>query len=328
MLQQVAHNLMTEGTFWCTFTTGLTGGMPATTARGFSAWPRQLTFRIPTTTKQRQYSMKITTSFWQVLLLLLPAAFAFSIELSSIRVNGNEPVQIGGEDASQQVFLKTGKDKVIVDVKLAGELEKKPQQMYFILTNNKGLDFTVFPEFHISSNTAKATIIASKIPPALQAEDKIYVEFLAADSNSKHNLLTPLFELVPLESLTSSVNFKPPFRLGALPEIHHIFKEDPKTVNAVIPLVFSSAAAALLVALFGAWATLVGDSLFGANAGSAVKGVFLSTLALFEVIFFRYYLRASIFTTLFHVAVVSGPSLFFGARALRALYHVRVTESA
>lgn len=285
--------------------------------------PRQKShFNVKDTT-QPDHTMKGFSSLSILLLSFVISVTAFSIELGLVTINGKESFPVGTPKDIRGVTVETARDKISIDVKLSGELDGKPNQLYFLLTNNKGLDFPIFPEFHVSSNSVKVSFTTSQIPTALQAEEKISVDFVASNTDNL-NLLTTLFEIVPAEAFKESINYKAPIRLGALPEIHHLFKEDPKTVNPIVPVLFSGFAIALMTGLFAVWASWLSSVLFANNTAKFAKGVFLTTLALFEGVFFKYYLGSSIFTTLFCVAVVSGPSLVFGAKALRALHHYRV----
>lgn len=57
---------------------------------------------------------------------------------------------------------------------------------------------------------------------------------------------------VELDTNAPAAQSEKPLRYGKLPEIHHIFRGDPKSPNIVIVLFFTAAALATLPILFGA----------------------------------------------------------------------------
>lgn len=257
---------------------------------------------------------------------LLAGTLAYSITSGLVSVNGKKAFDYDTSDTVHRVTLDSIRDKLALSVELKGA-ETQPHQLNYVFSNNAGLDYAVFPKFDSKTSKVSLLLVVNKIPAAL-LQDRVFVYLVAASDQKKGNLYTLIGELVPTESLQASVNYKAPERLGAQPEIHHIFKEDPKTVNPVVPIAFSAVAIALFIGLLGAWVSLVGNSLFVANQAIPFKGGFLTTLALFEFTFFRYYLSATIFTTIFSVAALTAPALIFGARALKALTKQRTVVEA
>lgn len=66
------------------------------------------------------------------------------------------------------------------------------------------------------------------------------------------------FELaINLDSGSSLPASEKPLRYGKLPEIHHIFKSDPKSPPKIITLVFSAAVIAALPILLGTVSSLI-----------------------------------------------------------------------
>lgn len=258
---------------------------------------------------------------------LLAGALSYSIKSGLVSVNGNKAFDIEPKsDTVHRVTLDSVRDKLALTVELKGA-ETQPHQLNYVFSNDAGLDHAIFPKFDAKKHTVSLLLLVNKIPAAL-LQDRVFVYLVAASEQKKGNLYTLIGELIPTEALQSSVNYEAPERLGAQPEIHHIFNEDPKTVNPVVPLAFSGVAIALFLGLVGAWFSVVGNSLFVANQGIPFKGGFLTTLALFEFTFFRYYLSASIFTTIFSVAALTAPALIFGARALKSLTKQRTIVEA
>lgn len=255
-------------------------------------------------------------------LTLFVGALAYSISEGSFSVNGAELFVIDdlSFDEVHRYTINSQKDVITIDLTLNGDIESRPHQLMYILTNNDGLDFPLFPTFTAATKEAKLKLAVSKIPNALKAEERLFLNLIIADDNKDEaNLYTEIVELLPSEDFKANVGYKKADRLGALPEIHHIFREDPKTVNAIIPLIFSAAAGVLLLVLLVAWASVVDGSLFTSPQGSTFKTAFLVTVAALEYTFAKYYLGASIFTTISYVALIAGPYLFFGSKALTEL---------
>jgi oligosaccharyltransferase complex subunit delta (ribophorin II) len=118
-----------------------------------------------------------------------------------------------------------------------------------------------------------------------------------------------------------------PVRYAAEPEIHHIFRDDPKSPPKLITIVFAAAVAAALPILLGVWATL------GANAGHVSKalsnapvshGLFYGSIMAMEGIFFMYYTSWNLFQTLPAAAVVGLVAFVSGSRALSEVQERRI----
>lgn len=234
------------------------------------------------------------------LLALVASVAAYSFESLTLRVNG-----------ADKETLEALADNVVVQLKL--DTSEKPKELVVLLSNNEGLDFPLFPKFDPQTQSASVSIKASKIPAALRAQERIYVSAIAGGDES--GALAAVAELIPIGEVRAELAAE---RLGAEREIFHTFGGEQQTVNPIVPVVFSSAAAALLVALLGTWTTL-GVPFFSAPQGSTWKAGYLATIASFEAVFVRYYLGADIFTTLTHGLLIAGPFLFLGNQAQRVL---------
>jgi len=120
---------------------------------------------------------------------------------------------------------------------------------------------------------------------------------------------------------------KAPLRFAAEPEIHHIFRNDPKSPPKLITLVFAAAVVGALPVLLGIWATL------GANANHLSKalsnapvshGLFLASIFGMEGIFFLYYTSWTLFQTLPAAGVVGIVAFLSGSRALTEVQERRL----
>lgn len=200
-----------------------------------------------------------------------------------------------------------------------------PHQLAFVYTNKKGLDHTVYASFKHGQALLDQQI--KKIPDVLKLEDRIFVSIVVADSNpNEKNFVQDVLELVPSEELKSSLKYEAPARLGPLPEIHHQFGGEQATVFAVIPILFIGVAGYLVLLLLKTWNDMYTEGSFAARDGSNWKVGYLVVLGFLELTFVSYYLGSSIFLTIFKVALVAGPFLFFGSRALTTLAKQRARE--
>jgi oligosaccharyltransferase complex subunit delta (ribophorin II) len=178
-----------------------------------------------------------------------------------------------------------------------------------------GLEF-FFPATVRPNGKAKLSITPKKIPRALHGKPldvSILVGSFGKDKSVEVHAGSKV--IVP-----SSQEHKPPVRLGPKPEIHHQFRASPRTVSAVVALVFAGAAAFTTVVLFGYWASV------GANINSLSKALsdapvghvgLIASLASLETVFILYYLGRSIFDTLWSFAIIAPIIVFTGSRALR-----------
>ncbi|KAF9734995.1 hypothetical protein PMIN06_009341 [Paraphaeosphaeria minitans] len=118
-----------------------------------------------------------------------------------------------------------------------------------------------------------------------------------------------------------------PLRYAAEKEIHHIFRDDPRSPPKFITLIFTAAVAAALPGLFIVWATL------GANANHLSKAlgnapishaIFFGSILALEGIFFLYYTTWNLFQTLPAATVVGLVAFISGSRALSEVQERRL----
>ncbi|KAH8816513.1 Oligosaccharyltransferase subunit Ribophorin II-domain-containing protein [Xylogone sp. PMI_703] len=110
-----------------------------------------------------------------------------------------------------------------------------------------------------------------------------------------------------------------PLRYGKRPEIHHIFRPDPKNPPKVISLFFALAVIGTLPILLGTWAYL------GANLSHATKAMgaapishslFFGSIVSMEFVFFLYYSTWNLFQTLPVAGVIGLVAYISGSKAL------------
>lgn len=118
-----------------------------------------------------------------------------------------------------------------------------------------------------------------------------------------------------------------PVRYAAESEIHHIFREDPKSPPKIITIVFAAAVAGAFPVLLGVWAML------GANTSHLSKalgnapvshGLFYGSILAMEGVFFMYYTSWNLFQTLPAAAVVGFVAFLSGSRALSEVQERRL----
>ncbi|RMZ83009.1 hypothetical protein DV737_g1767, partial [Chaetothyriales sp. CBS 132003] len=118
-----------------------------------------------------------------------------------------------------------------------------------------------------------------------------------------------------------------PLRYGKLPEIHHVFRPDPKSPNIVIVLFFTFAAAVTLPILVKAYAFL------GVNVAHVSKAIsdaplshvlFLGSIMSIEATFFLYFLSWRLFSVLPILAFLGIVAYVSGSRALTEVQERRL----
>lgn len=135
---------------------------------------------------------------------------------------------------------------------------------------------------------------------------------------------TPLNQHVLELSIETDDNAPPiappaPERYAKKPEIHHIFRGDPKSPPKVVSLVFTLAVLATLPVIAGTWLFLGGNvdhmgKAFGANP--VAHGLFFGSIVAMEGVFFMYYISWNLFQTLPVAAIVGTVAFVSGSRAL------------
>ncbi|OBA22479.1 hypothetical protein METBIDRAFT_39983 [Metschnikowia bicuspidata var. bicuspidata NRRL YB-4993] len=265
--------------------------------------------------------MKFSLTLALLALSLVSTAAAYAVTGGSVYVNRGSLLEIDPNSKdTHRITLNSAKD--VVSFSLAVQGDHKPHQLMYMLSDNNGLDHAVFAVY--KDGQAVADISANKVPSALKKSDRIFVSLIAADAlEEEANVIFPVVELIPSDALKESVGSDGPVRLGAQPEIHHVFNTEEPTVNGVVPVVFSAFAVALFVFLVVTWTNVLGNELFAGSPGATWNAALLATLASFEYTFFKYYMGASIFTTAFNSMVLTAPALFFGSRALKSLGQAR-----
>ncbi|ODV77365.1 uncharacterized protein CANTADRAFT_7840 [Suhomyces tanzawaensis NRRL Y-17324] len=256
---------------------------------------------------------------------LLAVSLAYTISEGTIKV-GEKSVSFGEFNTQEvkQLPIESPKDKIDINLKINDDLAKRPHQVVLSLASIKdsALAAHFVPTFTVS-NQIKASIPVNKLPEVLKIQDKLLLSLIIGDQVSG-NLDRHLVEIIPGAEYKETSKYVEKPRVGRKQEIHHIFREDPKTINAIIPVAFIGAAVVLTLGLFASWVGFIGADLTTTFKTITTTQLtynvsFLVTIIGFEVNFIKYYLGQNIFTTLFNSFILGLPSIYFGSKVLRSL---------
>ncbi|KAL9614261.1 MAG: hypothetical protein Q9167_001217 [Letrouitia subvulpina] len=227
-----------------------------------------------------------------------------------------------GRSLANPVSLKPSETlKVLLTVK-EDKRPRRPHQAFLTIEDSKTKLDTSFPFVVKENGKGKVELAQKDIPVQLLATSRpLAASIVIASFGTSTPYLHHAFDL-KIETDPSAPFRSPqePLRYGKLPEIHHVFKADPKNPPKIITLVFTAAVIAALPALFIAWVSL------GANINHTTRAfksspishaIFFSSVLAMEGIFFMYYTSWNLFQTLPGAAVVGLITFLSGSRALR-----------
>lgn len=173
----------------------------------------------------------------------------------------------------------------------------------------------------------------------IQSAKDIPHQFLSSSSPVRATITIASFgSSAPYSSEAFRLTIKPdpsisasspaPERYTAKPEIHHIFKSEPKSPPTVISLFFTLAILATLPALLGAWLALGGNVSHATKAFSTAPvahGLFLGSVFGLEGVFFLYYSSWKLGPTLSAAAVLGVVAYVSGSQALTEVQQRRLS---
>ncbi|KAL8689340.1 MAG: hypothetical protein Q9218_004971 [Villophora microphyllina] len=230
-----------------------------------------------------------------------------------------EPVSLGSSD-TLKVILTTTEDKKAT----------RPHQASLLLREPRSNLDTSFPLGVKESGKGKVELSHKDLPTQFLSGPKTLSASLVIGSfGSAKPYRSPAFDLkIESDSSSPPPTAEKPLRYGKLPEIHHIFKADPRSPPKIITLIFAGAVIAALPVLLFVWLSL------GANLNHSSKAFqssplphaifYISVLAM-EGIFFKYYTSWNLFQTLPAAAGVGLVIFLSGSRALREVQERRLT---
>ncbi|KAF2212462.1 hypothetical protein CERZMDRAFT_68084 [Cercospora zeae-maydis SCOH1-5] len=209
-----------------------------------------------------------------------------------------------------------------------GKSAKRPHQAFLTLhQESTGLQESF--AFSVKDNgKAKLDISQKDIPHQLvHSATPLLATITLASFGSSTPLHSSVFHLTIQPDATSSTANPQPERYSAKPEIHHIFKSDPKSPPTVISLFFTLAIVGTLPVLLGVWLALGGNiSHAGKAFGTApvAHGLFLGSVFGLEGVFFLYYSAWKLGPTLSAAAVLGVVAYVSGSKALTEVQERRL----
>ncbi|KAI1636513.1 Oligosaccharyltransferase subunit Ribophorin II-domain-containing protein [Biscogniauxia mediterranea] len=230
---------------------------------------------------------------------------------------------------SQPVVLGAADSLKILLTAQEGGKGKRPHQAFVVLREpTTGLE-APFPLTVKESGKATVEIKQSELPVQLAASTApLKASLVLASFGESEGLNTPIFDVeIKADPSAAPVAYEKPLRYGKRDEIHHIFRDDPKSPPKAISLAFVLAVVATVPALFVGWLAL------GANLSHLSKalsdaplahGVFFGSIVAMEGIFYMYYVSWNLFQTLPVIGIVGTATFLSGAKALGEVQNRRL----
>ncbi|PHH89801.1 hypothetical protein CDD83_5233 [Cordyceps sp. RAO-2017] len=201
-----------------------------------------------------------------------------------------------------------------------GAKAKRPHQAFLVLREESGLE-APFPLTVKDSGKATVQITQRDLPiQLLFSSTPLRASIVLGSAGSVAGSVTPVFDVSVKKDLNSPLpEYEAPLRYGPLPEIHHIFRADPKNPPRIVSIVFTLAVLATVPALFIGWLLL------GANVCHAQKAlgsapvshaVFFGSVVAMEAVFFLYYSSWNLLQTLPAIGLVGATAFLSGTKAL------------
>lgn len=271
-----------------------------------------------------------------VLMQLVAVVMAYSIAEGHIKI-GNEVVEFGEimTQEIKQLPLTSPKDKIDVLLKLKEDVVTPPHQLFIGVSSFENPKLTThFAPVLTVNNEIKLSIPCNKLPEVLKVQDKLIMKLIIGDFDTKYNLNKQLVEIIPSQEFAQSSKYvSHESAVGYKPEIHHIFRQEEATINAVIPVAFIGGAVVLFLGLVISWNAFIGKDLYRSfkylsPVQLSYNVLFFVSIIAFEYNIVQYYLGQSIFATLFKGFVISMPSIYFGSKVLRYLRAQRLAGRA
>ncbi|RVX67448.1 hypothetical protein B0A52_08801 [Exophiala mesophila] len=210
-----------------------------------------------------------------------------------------------------------------------GKSAKRPHQAFLLLQDPAtNLDIS-YPFSVKESGKAKLDLTHKDLPVQfLRGSSPLTASIILGSVGTSEALNSKAFTLnVDLEGSTTVPSSEKPIRYGKRPEIHHIFRADPKSPNIVITLTFLGAVLATLPVLFGAWLYLGGNVNHVSRALSDAPlshTLFVGSIIGIEGVFFLYYTTWNLFKTLPVLSAIGLVAFLSGSRALTEVQERRL----
>lgn len=268
--------------------------------------------------------MKFSTTTIPLLTLVF-SALSYGAVTGTVS-SGGKTVHFGEIDTQEIKVLPIESGKDVIDIKLKNDqLDGPPEQIMLSLSDTQKSSLATHYVPLVSGASIKYSIKASSIPNVLLSRNQLTLSLIIGDGTGKPNLIKRLVDIKPSLEITKPTKNEKKIGFGIQPEIHHIFKEDAKTVNPIVPIAFIVIASATFLSLLISWVSFIGlndlfKTLKSTTGGQLLQNIaFLISLIGFEFNFFKYYLGQPIFTTLFYSFILGLSAIYFGSSVLRYL---------
>lgn len=199
--------------------------------------------------------------------------------------------------------------------------ENGKAKLDLVMPSNRTLRAAYIPLTKQIINNIPAQLLISSLP--LKAS--IVIASFGTSTPYKNHV----FDLkIALDPTAPQPSIEKPLRYGALPEIHHIFRTDPRSPPKIVTLVFLGAVLACIPGIFIFWGML------GANLdhlGKAMQAapishaLFFGSVVAMEGVFFMYYTSWNLFQTLPVAGAVATVAFVSGTKALSEVQQRRLT---
>ncbi|KIW07225.1 uncharacterized protein PV09_02083 [Verruconis gallopava] len=225
--------------------------------------------------------------------------------------------------------LKTDSALKIILTTTNGKKARKPHQAFLTLSSStSGLEES-FPFTVKESGKSKVDVKFSDIPlQLLKDKEPLEASIVIGSFGSSTPYKSKAFSLsIDLDPNAPLPEQEQQLRYGKKPEIHHIFKSDPKSPPRIITLIFTAGVVACLPVLLGAWLML------GANANHLAKALsaapishvlFVGSIFAMECVFFLYYTSWNLFQTLPVAGIIGVVAFYSGSKALSEVQERRL----
>lgn len=234
-----------------------------------------------------------------------------------------------GKALAKTVDLSSSDSLKIILTTREGKSAKRPHQAFLLLKDSTSNLDVSYPLSVKESGKAKVDLTQKDLPIQFRkSQAKVTASLVIASFGPSAGYNSEAFTLnfVSDQGVPGSASEKTT-RYGKLPEIHHIFRADPKSPNILISTIFTLGAIAALPILLGAWLLL------GANVNHLSKAIsdapiahalFIGSIVSLEGILFMYYSSWNLFQTLPALFVVGMITFVSGSRALTEVQERRL----
>ncbi|KAL6243858.1 hypothetical protein RBB50_009292 [Rhinocladiella similis] len=230
----------------------------------------------------------------------------------------SKPVKLGAADTLK--IILTTQD---------GKTTKRPHQAFLLVQDSsKKLDIS-YPLSIKESGKAKLELTQKDLPSQfLRSSTPLSASIVIASFGSSEGYNSEAFPLaieldpnIPVPVADKGV------RYGKLPEIHHIFRSDPKSPSIAISSLFLLFVIATFSPLIGAWGYLGGNINHLSKALSDAPlshALFVGSVFGIEAVLFLYYTTWNLFQTLPVLSALGVVAFLSGSRALTEVQERRL----